>query len=104
MSLFDRWSGKRPPSNPEPQPESISVTTISQELAYTQSHPCRCGGSWQLLQRSAGHVPGALHFKLDTHEMRCSGCGTRHVFRFRVDTSHPDYLRELAETEGELLR
>jgi hypothetical protein len=35
--------------------------------------------------------------------MICGRCGTRRVFHFRVDTSHPDYLRELAETERELL-
>ncbi|RKG82657.1 hypothetical protein D7W79_01840 [Corallococcus exercitus] len=100
MSFLSRWFGKRPSAEPEP----IPVTSIDQEYAYIRSHPCRCGGVWQSLERST--KPGseaALHLKLEVHEMHCGKCGARQTFRFLLDTSHPDYIRALQETEQELL-
>jgi hypothetical protein len=94
MSIFSKWFGKRE------APEFVAVTSLDQEYSHLGSSPCGCGGYWKVAQHSVGDVPGApAHIKLDTLEVFCSRCGTQNVFRFRADTSHPDYQRELLQRE-----
>jgi hypothetical protein len=100
MSLFSRWLGKREPA----APEFIPVTRVDQEYAYLRSQTCTCGGAWMPVGQSVGDMPGApAHLKLDVLEVACSECRTPGVFRFQVDTSHPDYMEEMMEMEKELL-
>jgi hypothetical protein len=69
----------------------VKVVCIAEEYAYVSSHPCKCGGDWQVKKQTLATSKESPHIKLDFLFAQCKKCGADEDFFFVVDTTHALY-------------
>ena len=75
---------------------TADVPTIEAEYHWMERHPCRCGGTWQLVQQSLHREDPPL--VIDNLRVRCAVCGRDEQFAFRIDTSGMPYRGSIARS------